>query len=45
MDCNMKMNNLKLKAEKLVKFLAVIFNPNLTFEDHITEKITKLLFS
>ena len=39
MNCNIKINNVKLKAEKSVKFLGVIFDHKLTFEDHIREKI------
>ena len=39
MDCNIKMDNGKLKAEKLVKFLGVIFDHRLTFEEHIMDKI------
>ena len=39
LDCNIKMDNVKLKAEKMVRFLGVIFNHKLTFEKHIKEKI------
>ena len=39
MDCNIKMDNIKLKAEKSVKFPGVIFDYKLTFEDHIKDKI------
>ena len=39
MDSNTKMDNVKLKAEKSVKFLGVIFDHKLTFEDHIKDKI------
>ena len=33
------MNNVKLKAEKIVKFLGVNFDHKLTFEEHIKGKI------
>ena len=39
MDCFIKMNNINLKAEKSVKFLCVIFDYNITFEEHIKNKI------
>ena len=39
LDCNIKMNDVKLKAEKIVKFLGVIFDHKLTFEEHIKDKI------
>ena len=39
MDCNIKMDNIKLKAEKSAKFPGVIFDYKLTFEDHIKEKL------
>ena len=39
LDCNIKMDNVKLKAEKMVRFLGVIFDHKLTFEEHIKDKI------
>ena len=33
------MDSIKLKAEKSVKVLGVIFDHKLTFEDHIKDKI------
>ena len=39
LDCNIKMDDVKLKAEKIVKFLGVIFDHKLTFEEHIKDKI------
>ena len=33
------MNDVKLKAEKIVKFLGVIFDHKLTFKEHIKDKI------
>ena len=33
------MDNVKLKAEKIVRFLGVIFDHKLTFEEHIKDKI------
>ena len=33
------MNDVKLKAEKIVKFLGVRFDHKLTFEEHIKDKI------
>ena len=39
MDFNIKMDNMKLKAEKSVKFLGVLFDHKLTFEDHKQDKI------
>ena len=33
------MDNVKLKEEKIVKFLEVIFDHKLTFEEHIKDKI------
>ena len=42
LDCNIKMDNIILKAEKSVKFLGVIFDLNLhklTFEEYIKDKI------
>ena len=39
LDCSIKMDNVKLKAEKSVKFLGVIFDHRLTFEEHIKDKI------
>ena len=35
------MDNVKLKAEKSVKFLGVIFDHKLTFEEHTRDKINK----
>ena len=39
LDCNIKMDNVKLKAEKIVRFLGAIFDHKLTFEEHIKDKI------
>ena len=39
LDCNIKMDNIILKAEKTVKFIGVIFDHKLTFEEHIKDKI------
>ena len=39
LDCNIKMDNVKLKAKKKVRFLGVIFHHKLTFEEHIKDKI------
>ena len=39
LDCNIKMYNIILKAEKTVKFLGDIFDHKLTFEEHIKDKI------
>ena len=39
LDCNIKMDNIILKAEKTVKFIGVIFGHKLTFEEHIKDKI------
>ena len=39
LDCSIKMDNVKLKAEKSVKFLGVIFDHRLTFEEHTKDKI------
>ena len=36
------MENVKLKAEKTVTFLGVIFDHKLTFEDHIKDKINNI---
>ena len=33
------MDNIILKAEKTVKFIGVIFDHKLTFEEHIKDKI------
>ena len=38
LDCNIKMDNVKLKAEKIVRFLGVIFDHKLTLEEHIKDK-------
>ena len=38
-DCNIKMDNVKLKAEKIVRFLGAIFDHKLTFKEHIKDKI------
>ena len=38
LDCNIKMDNIILKAEKSVKFLGVIFDHKFTFEDYIKDK-------
>ena len=35
------MDNVKLKAEKSVKFLGVIFDHKLAFEEHTRDKINK----
>ena len=43
LDCNIKMDNAQLKAEKTVKFLGVIFDHKLTFEEHIKGKINLCL--
>ena len=40
MDCNIKMDNVKLEAEKLMKFIGVIFHHKLTFEDSTKYKIS-----
>ena len=39
LDCNIKMDNVKLKVEKTVKVLGVIFDQKLTFKEHIKGKI------
>ena len=39
LDCSIKMDNVKLKAEKSVKFLGIIFDHKLVFEEHIKDKI------
>ena len=39
LDCNIKMDNVKLKAEKIVRFFGVIFDHKLTFEEYIKDKI------
>ena len=39
LDFNIKMDNVKLKAKKIVKFLGVISDHKLTFEEHIKDKI------
>ena len=39
LDCKIKMDNVQLKAEKTVKFLGVIFDHKLTFEEHGQDKI------
>ena len=39
LDCNIKMDNVKLKAKKIVRFLGVIFDHKLTFEEHTKDKI------
>ena len=39
LECNIKLDNVKLEAEKSVKFLGVTFDHKLTFEDHIKDKI------
>ena len=39
LDCNIKMNNVKLKPKKIVKLLGVNFDHKLTFEEHIKGKI------
>ena len=39
LDCNIRVDNVKLKAEKTVKVLEVIFDQKLTFEEHIKGKI------
>ena len=39
MDYTIKMDNMKLKAKKSVKFLGVIFDRKLTFEDHKQDKV------
>ena len=39
LHCNIKMDNVKLKAEKTVKFLGVMFDNKLTFDEHIKDKI------
>ena len=39
LDCNIKMYNIILKAEKTVKFLGDIFDHKLTFKEHIKDKI------
>ena len=38
------MDNVKLKAEKSVKFLGVIFDHRLTFEEHIKDKINNIRY-
>ena len=38
LDCNIKMDNVKLKAEKIVRFLGVMFDHKLTLEEHIKDK-------
>ena len=42
LDCNIKLDNVKLKAEKSVKFLGGIFDHKLTLEDHIKDKINNI---
>ena len=37
--CNIETDNVKLKAEKIVPFLSVIFDHKLTFEEHTKDKI------
>ena len=37
--CNIKMDTVKLKAEESVKFLRIIFDHKLTFEEHIRDEI------
>ena len=37
--CNIKMDNVKLNAEKSVKFLGVMFGNKLTFEERIRDKV------
>ena len=39
LDCNIKIDNVQLKAEKTFKFLGVIFDHKLTFEEHIKDKM------
>ena len=39
LDCNIKMDNVKLKAQKAVKFLRAIFDNKLTFKEHIKDKV------
>ena len=39
LDCNIKMDSVKLKAEKKVRYVGVIFDHKLTFEEHIKDKI------
>ena len=39
LECNIKLDSIKLKAEKSVKFLGVIFDHKFTFEDYIKDKI------
>ena len=43
MDFNIKMDSIKLKAVKSVKFLGVIFDYKLMFENHVRDKIIILL--
>ena len=39
LDCSIKMDNIKLKAEKSATFLGVICDHRLTFEEHVKDKI------
>ena len=39
LDCNIKMDNVKLNVEKTVKVSGVIFDQKLTFKEHIKGKI------